>query len=240
MNSLEILNRIGECFHSFSSAYGLIASLFLAGFLGGFSHCVAMCGPFVLSQSGNLEKFSRIGLFPYHLGRITTYVFLAFLFSGLLNLAVLFLPERLLIVVPLLVLSGLIFLVNAFPQLATIFPWASSIKISLPYRWIVAATSRPLSSNPLLSRYLVGVVLGFMPCGLVVAALMAAASAASGWQGALAMAAFGVGTMPALLLTALAGRRLMLKFPALSEKLTKGFMAVSAVWLFAWAGLILL
>ena len=71
----------------------LIFSLISLGFLGGFSHCVGMCAPFVLTQVANrlektpLEKFSNFqrlknfALLPYHLGRITTYSFLGFFCS---------------------------------------------------------------------------------------------------------------------------------------------------------------
>jgi len=43
-----------------------------------------------------------------------------------------------------------------------------------------------------------GVVLGFLPCGLLYGALAAAGGVASAQEGALIMAAFGLGTVPAL------------------------------------------
>ena len=54
------------------------------------------------------------------------------------------------------------------------------------------------SSNGPAARYALGVVLGFLPCGLLYGALAAAAGTASTGKGALAMAAFAGGTMPAL------------------------------------------
>ena len=63
----------------------ILLSLISMGFFGGFSHCLGMCGPFVLTQISNnlsrtkiedfsgLKKLSKIALVPYHLGRITTY-----------------------------------------------------------------------------------------------------------------------------------------------------------------------
>ena len=72
----------------------IIISLITIGFVGGFSHCAFMCGPFVMMQVNNnlkkisidnLNHFTRLkglALIPYHLGRITTYSFLGF-FSSL-------------------------------------------------------------------------------------------------------------------------------------------------------------
>jgi uncharacterized protein len=63
----------------------LLTSLFVVGLLGSISHCVGMCGPFVLGQLvarleatpvARLHEFRRLtgaALAPYHLGRITTY-----------------------------------------------------------------------------------------------------------------------------------------------------------------------
>ena len=64
---------------------GLLASLFLAGLVGSATHCVGMCGPFVLAQTvarleerpasdmREIHRLSGAALVPYHLGRATTY-----------------------------------------------------------------------------------------------------------------------------------------------------------------------
>jgi sulfite exporter TauE/SafE len=48
------------------------------------------------------------------------------------------------------------------------------------------------------ARYALGLLLGLLPCGLLYAALAAAGGTASPLSGALAMAGFALGTMPAL------------------------------------------
>ncbi|HEU5318025.1 MAG TPA: sulfite exporter TauE/SafE family protein, partial [Chloroflexota bacterium] len=58
------------------------------------------------------------------------------------------------------------------------------------------------------SLYESGLVWGMLPCGLVLAALLTAGAAASPLEGALAMLAFGVGTLPAHVALAAAGHRL--------------------------------
>jgi sulfite exporter TauE/SafE len=44
-----------------------------------------------------------------------------------------------------------------------------------------------------------GLLWGWLPCGMVYAVLLTAAATGSSWQGAAVMAAFGLGTLPSLL-----------------------------------------
>lgn len=240
MTPTQILMSIHGCFHDISLSYGLPVSLFLAGLVGGATHCVAMCGPFVISQSEKLEKLREMALLPYHMGRLTTYVVLAVLLNSVLSIAFLFLPIRSFIVAPLLITAGLIFFVSAFPALSKVFPWIAAIRFSVPYRWISGGI-RMLSQSPnALKQYMMGVLLGFMPCGLVVSALMASATAPTTAEAAVAMVGFSIGTMPALIITAFGGQLLKLKYPTAMKYISQGFMIWSGVWLFALAGMILI
>jgi sulfite exporter TauE/SafE len=233
----------GECIHQFVTGYGLPLSLFLAGLAGGFTHCALMCSPFVLAQSGSIERragaLSRVRnslLLPYHFGRLTTYVFLAVLFSSVLNLAFLFQPLRTVLVAPMLLLAALMFLVSAFPTIAKAFPWVARVRLSVPFRWISRFYQPLVRERDAASRYALGVLLGFMPCGLVVSALMASSTAPSALQAGVAMAAFGLGTVPALVAVALGGSFLE-SFRFLGTvKVKQGFMVFSALWLVLLAG----
>lgn len=233
---------IGQCIHDITVSYGLVLSLFLAGLVGGVTHCAGMCAPFVLAQTGAGAEVRRLRsslLLPYHLGRMTTYVTLAVLVNTAFNLAFVFSDLKLLVSAPLLVLAGVIFLVTAFPAMAAVFPWAAALQIAAPYKF-VSRFSAGLMNNPgVLQRYGLGVLLGFMPCGLVVAALMAAATATGPLQAAGAMAAFTLGTVPALVLVALGGQEIKRRYPQASSRLSQGAMVVSGVWLFALAGMMI-
>lgn len=188
---------------------GLLSSLFVTGLIGSASHCAGMCGPFVLSQTAaRLERIpvermsewrrlSGAALVPYHLGRATTYAGLGaigaaaagalagwggfrFLAAGLLALAALFL------------------LGMALPRLKTLLGGGTATGESWWSR-SVGAWVRPLFATPTgLRGWLLGVSLGFIPCGLLYAALAAAAAAGDPLAGALAMLAFWAGTVPAL------------------------------------------
>ncbi len=238
MNPAELLQVIGGCLQAVDLSHGLAASLFLAGLVGGATHCAGMCGPFVVAQAGSEKKLCRACQLPYHFGRITTYVFLAVLMSTIFSAAFLYLPIRSFVVAPMLCIAGAIFLVSAFPALASLFPWAGSLKISfLPDRWFSVGLKKLSGNTGIARQYIMGLLLGFMPCGLIISALMASSAAPSPMGAAAAMAAFGLGTTPSLIGAALGAQKLKSAFPETMKNVTRGLMAWNAVWLFAMAGL---
>lgn len=230
---------IGQCIHDVAMSHGLLISLFLAGLVGGFTHCAGMCSPFVLAQVGNDVQFRKIKSFlllPYHLGRMTTYVALAVVINSLVNLAFVFSGLKALISAPLLLLAGIVFFVSAFPRLSSIFPWVARIQIGAPYRFLSRFSSALIGNPNAIKRYGLGVLLGFMPCGLVLSALLASASAPSAVAAAVAMGGFALGTIPALVVVAVGGGALKAKYPKIFSRLSQGAMVVSSLWLFALAG----
>jgi sulfite exporter TauE/SafE len=70
---------------------------------------------------------------------------------------------------------------------------------------------------------------GLLPCGLVYASLGIPVAASDPLVGALAMAAFGVGTMPALTAVAMGLRRIVMRNMALRRALAAGVL-VAALW----------
>lgn len=240
MNPVEFLHIIAGCFQEISLSQGVYWGLFLAGLAGGLTHCVAMCGPFVLSQTGSLGKAKGLELLAYHAGRLTTYTILAVLLSSIINVAFLFAPIRFYIIAPTLLLAGVIFMVSAFPKLILIFPWAASGVRLLPYSWLQNAFAKIQDVPGALGRYAMGILLGFMPCGLIVSALMAVTILPTALESGLAMMMFGLGTMPALIAVSFGGSVLLKKFPISMRYVTQGAMIWSGLWLFAVAGFVLM
>jgi len=82
------------------------------------------------------------------------------------------------------------------------------------------------------SRLLFGIANGLLPCGLVYAALGIAVASADARTGALAMAAFGAGTVPALSAFALGVRRLAADRPWTRKALAL-LVLVTGLWIVA-------
>lgn len=191
----------------------LLGALFLAGLVGGMSHCAGMCGPFVLAQvtadprlggGAEMTEFRRLRgalLLPYHLGRATTYGGLGAVAAGLTGRLV-DLAELRWLAAALLLLAAAMFLGGSLGL------WRQA-SAGAAGGWLGRTLSRlaaPLLSAPGgLGGYALGLLLGFLPCGLLYAALTAAAAAGSAAQGAAAMAAFALGTAPALVGVGFAG-----------------------------------
>lgn len=221
------------------SEYGIVLALLLAGFAGSVSHCVGMCGPFVLAQSSELKNaggpslkgWMRRLLLPYHAGRATTYVVLgvaASLLTGqVLKLAAFSIAAHI-----LLVLAGTLFLFSAF---ANVFPKYSVGMCGLP-GWLMQRITPLLPKNSVASGYVLGLLLGYLPCGLLYAALLAAAATASPLLAAAGMFAFFLGTVPALLAVSLGGHVLLPRQRAWVKTLTTLLMAVNGISLFVIAG----
>lgn len=203
---------------------GLPGGLFLLGLVGGITHCAGMCGPFVLAQAGRrlaatplqgltmLVRLKGAALLPYHLGRGTTYTLLGMAAAGLVG-GVAPLTRGGYLPAAALGLAAVTFLLFAAAQAWPRFA-GRGITMLAPaaggagwQRWLA-----PLFAHPVgLGGYLLGVALGFLPCGLVYSALLAAAAGGSVPLAAVAMAAFALGTVPALFvvgwLGAVAGQR---------------------------------
>ena len=201
----------------------ILISLISMGFFGGFSHCMGMCGPFVLTQVSNnlsrtkindfhgLKKLSKIALAPYHLGRITTYSLIGFLCSLLrINLDKNFTIE---------ILSAVLMLV-ACGVFVGFFITQNSLKIHRIFRINLNFLPKNLLKklnffSPLfkilskkinfllinssgLKGYLLGLILGFIPCGMLYGAFALASSLSNPFLAFFGMFSFGIATFFAL------------------------------------------
>lgn len=191
----------------------LLLSMSLAGLVGSASHCAPMCGPFVLAQtgetmsqlpmgSGELRRLAGAALVPYHAGRAVTYILLAVLLSLPLQLMSQ-LPQLGFIPAIALLAGALLFLVLGFRGLR------GSLESGLFGAGLGARLGRiaqPLFAKPWGWRGLgLGMVLGFLPCGLLYAAIGAAAATSDPLAAAMSMAVFTLGTFPVLWLVGYLG-----------------------------------
>ena len=85
--------------------------------------------------------------------------------------------------------------------------------------------------HPLLT----GMFLGLLPCGLLYTAVIAAVGRGTAVNGAVALAAFGAGTVPALLGVSFADQ-LLSRQRVMTNRMAQVFVMVMGAW-FLWRGL---
>lgn len=169
----------------------LLGAAFLTGLLGSV-HCVAMCGAFAAACT----RVPR-GLPAWHAGRIGTYALLGGLAgtAGRLLPGPAWLPAA---IATALLLWFALALAGLVPEPRLVPPG------------LARAGARAAQTTSPGAQMLFGVANGFLPCGLVYSALSIPVALADPARGALAMLAFGAGTLPALSLAAFGLRRLVM------------------------------
>lgn len=173
----------------------------IVGIVGSL-HCIGMCGPLAaaLPYSGTTRWSTTMNMLQYHMGRIFTYAMLGGLI-GLIGRGV-FLAgwQR-----GFSIVAGIILLILAIssqrPERGIMrIPGLRSL-----FTVIKDAISALLRSTGRSSFVLIGMINGLLPCGLVYLAITGAMATGSIGKSMIYMAMFGLGTVPLMLLTALAG-----------------------------------
>lgn len=167
----------------------------VGGFVGSV-HCLGMCGPLVAIAEGMRPgRWTPWSALPLHAGRVTTYALMGTL-AGLLGLVL----HRSALALGLrglaYFLGGAAMILFALVLLDWL-PWRGALHVS---QSAVGRFVRALASRHPLSGFALGLQWGLLPCGLVWAMLPVAATTGSALGGAATMVAFGLGTVPALLL----------------------------------------
>jgi uncharacterized protein len=179
-----------------------VATYFLIGFLAGIlaaPHCAGMCGPFPLHlarTTADGRPFLRQLL--YVSGKTFTYAFLGAM-AGLLGqwlMQTFFVGSHRYVLGFILgggmLAVGLAMLgVIPVPHINTA-PAGEQSSLARIY-------AQFLHSPGSLSSFILGVVTGFLPCGVTIAGLAVAVSTRSVLWGMLVMAGMGIGTAPVLL-----------------------------------------
>ncbi len=204
----------------------LIAALSI-GFMGSF-HCIGMCGPLALALPvQHLQGIRKItGILLYNLGRIITYALLGLLFGWLGSRFALFGWQQVLSIV-----LGVVMLVMG---MALLFRKhiGSNKWIQKFWNQHILRLLLPFMKNPKLgATFIVGILNGLLPCGLVYMAI-AGSIASSDWLlGATFMATFGLGTLPAMLFVGIAGSLISIQWKNYIKKLSPIVMSLMGLLL---------
>ncbi|WP_038266528.1 sulfite exporter TauE/SafE family protein [Zhouia amylolytica] len=170
----------------------MLLSAIILGFLGSF-HCVGMCGPIAfvlpLDRSNQLKKISQ--LFLYHFGRLLSYSAIGFMFGFVgKGLYLSGLQQRLSIVIGVLMIAIAIIPYRIFQKYnfsRPVFKIISRVKSGL---------GKQLKKKSYKALFSIGVLNGFLPCGLIYMALFGAIAMGQPTLSASYMFLFGLGTIP--------------------------------------------
>jgi uncharacterized protein len=178
-------------------------TLVVTGFILGLTsslHCIGMCGPIVMAVPVNRKNNWSIftGVLEYNVGRILTYALFGILIGsiGLTIHTFGFLQW-------LSIISGVLLIAYAWRK------WlGKSFHIKMPSVNVNHFVSKGIGSV-LRSKFpfkltLLGMLNGLLPCGMVYVALMNALLTGTQTSSAFAMVAFGLGTLPSMMVVGFA------------------------------------
>ena len=179
----------------------------LAGLLGGV-HCAAMCGGIATGLSSMAPRAGWAHALQTNLGRVSGYV-LAGLIAGGLGYGIVGVARSDTLAMALRATVGLVMIVVALRLLDRSGRTALLARPAAALWQRLRPLQRPLlPADRACKRIALGMLWGWMPCGLSTTLLAAAWLQADARNGALTMAAFGLGTLPVLLPLTWSGARL--------------------------------
>ena len=187
-------------------------SALLVGFLGS-THCIGMCGGIAgaagMASAVNASSVTTgriLHLLLYNTGRILSYVTAGFIAATIGRIGLGSFSDA--VAHDIAMAVSILFLLGLGAYLAG---WWSFLPLLERAGGVLWRALAPIGRRFLPVRYghqafMLGVVWGWLPCGLVYSALAWSAAAAEPWRGALIMAGFGLGTLPTLLCLGVAGQ----------------------------------
>lgn len=205
---------------------------FTIGLVGSL-HCVGMCGPIALAlpYQGELRRQAAGNVLLYNLGRVLTYSVLGAvigLFGRGLFLAGF--QQQVSIGLGIALLLIALFSINVESQLLRI-PAVQRINA-----WVKRQLGRLLNRSGAGALFGIGLLNGLLPCGLVYVAVVGAVTTGGVLHSMAYMGLFGLGTIPLMLATAMAGQFIDLRWRQRLRKLLPVFLVGFAL-LFLFRGL---
>ena len=172
----------------------ILGAAALMGLVGSL-HCVGMCGPFALSCGGRASHVAA-----WQAGKLVTYSALGAVagFTGAVLPGPAWLPQ----------IFSAVLIVWFGAAMAGLLPEPT---VQLP--GLTRFATRAAGKRDVGSRLVFGAANGLLPCGLVYAALGLAIASGEAATGALAMIAFGLGTVPLLTTVAFSAHRILHQHP---------------------------
>jgi sulfite exporter TauE/SafE len=206
----------------------LLSAALLAGLVGS-AHCLGMCAGISGLFAVNAEVASMRRSIPtalvYNAGRIFTYALLGTIVAAFGSVVIEASPN---LAVGIRILSGIIIILVGL-KVAFDLRILNIIERMGGTLWarIAPAAKKLVPVTSLPKAFGLGLVWGWLPCGLLYSVLMIAATSASPAGGAATMVAFGIGTIPAMVLSGLGAARLSSVLQRRATRLGLGLLIVA-------------
>lgn len=172
----------------------MLYSAFIFGLISSF-HCIGMCGPIamMLPVDRNNEAKKVTQIITYHIGKLTAYGILGLVF-GLLGRSFYLagMQQQLSIIVGVLMIVVALVPEKVFAKYnfsKPVYKIISKVKSSL---------GQQFKNKSYKSLFTIGLLNGFLPCGMVYVAIFGAIAMQSVSLGVFYMLLFGIGTIPML------------------------------------------
>lgn len=170
----------------------MLYTAFIFGLISSF-HCIGMCGPIAMmlpvDHKNQAKKTSQI--ITYHIGRLTAYAFIGLVF-GLVGKGLFLagMQQKLSIIIGVAMIAVILIPEKVFARYnfsRPVFVLISKVKTAL---------GNQFKNKSYKSLFTIGLLNGFLPCGMVYVALFGAIAMQSESYGVLYMVLFGLGTVP--------------------------------------------
>ena len=168
--------------------------------------CGGISGLFAVNASVTSLRAQFPKAIAYNLGRILTYAIIGAAVAVLGKSAVASIPA---LMAPIRLASGALII---FVGLQLAFGWRILAPLENAgarlWKRIAPAAKGLVPVNSIPQAFGLGLIWGWLPCGLVYSVLLLAATTAEPGGGGLVMIAFGLGTMPAMVATGVSASKL--------------------------------
>jgi uncharacterized protein len=179
----------------------LYITAFLTGLLGSF-HCLGMCGPIaMMAPMGQSYGNFLAGRLIYNAGRITTYATIGLLLGAFGQGLQLAGAQQYISII-----MGIALLIYALIKITGVQLSPKNYKVSRYKKSLEKLFSKFITQPGMSAQFIVGVLNGLLPCGLVYLALAGAVTTSKAFSGAAYMALFGLGTLPMMFSVSLASQ----------------------------------
>jgi sulfite exporter TauE/SafE len=176
-------------------------SAFIIGLLGS-GHCIGMCGGITTMLTAALSPQCKTNkqlklVSAYHFGRISTYSLIGAIVGYTSSIA----AKNIGVPLGFMRMFAAIFLILLGLYLGQWFMLLSKVETfgKMLWRYLSPLSKKLIPVNNAKQAVALGAVWGWLPCGLVYSTLTWSLASGNAVSGALIMASFGLGTLPALL-----------------------------------------